>query len=209
MDISPQPPSSTLPAAQPEQKSNTTRIIVIVAAVAAGLCLISCVVVVILFLGIGRSVSNAVEVSPQEVSVAIEKIASIDIPATFQPGTSMDIMGMTFVFYESTDGQSALMIFQMPTAMELTDANIRQLEKQMERQSGRRLENFKTIEQYDATIRGEPGKVIIQEGTSNGSSFRQMLVIFQGKGGLAMMSIMGPTSSWDQSTYDRLVKSIN
>jgi hypothetical protein len=96
----------------------------------------------------------------------------------------------------------------MPTSMEMTDASIKQMEEQMQKQSGRRLENYRTVKEYDATIRGKPGKVIIQEGESDGNAFRQMLVVFQGKSGLAMMSIFGPTNHWDQAAYDNMIKSI-
>lgn len=208
MDLPPQQPPSFGPPAQPEQKSNTGKIIVIVVAVVACLCLVSCAVGALLFQRIGSAVSGAVEMDPQEVSSAIDKVASIEVPANFKPGTSMDLLGMTFVLYEGTDGQSGMVVLQMPAAMELNDANIRQLEEQLERQSGRNLDNFKVIDQYDTTIRGEPGKVIVQEGTSEGADFRQMLVIFQGRSGMAMLSILGPTSSWDQDAYDRMVQSI-
>jgi len=90
----------------------------------------------------------------------------------------------------------------------MTDATIQQMKEQMERQSNRQLENFEIVDEYDTTIRGEPGKVIIQEGQSNGQDFRQMLVVFQGKGGLSMASIFGPKASWDQDEYDNFIQSI-
>jgi hypothetical protein len=101
-----------------------------------------------------------------------------------------------------------LVIFQMPTQMALTDANIQKMEEQMQNGPGQKLENYRMIDEYDATIRGKPGKVIIQEGETNAVAYRQMLVVFQGKGGLAMMSISGPANTWDQAAYDDLVKSI-
>ncbi len=208
MDLPPAQTPYSVPPAQPEQKSNTTKIILIVVAVLLVLCLISCVVGGLIFARIGTSVSQSIEAEPEDVASNIEKIADIDIPAGFNPGTSMSILGMTFVIYENSAEDSALVVFQMPTAMELTDDNIQTLQDQMEKQSGRQLENYEIIDQYDTTIRGEPGKVIIQEGTSNGVAFRQMLVVFQGKSGLAMMSIFGPSSSWNQAAYDQMVQSI-
>lgn len=208
MDLPPAQTPYTVPPAHPQQKSNTTKIILIVVAVVVVLCLISCVVGGLLFARLGTSVSQSVESEPQDVASNIQKIADIDLPAGFTPGTSMSILGMTFVVYENSAANTALVVFQMPTAMELTDDNIRTLQEQMEKQSGRQLENYEIIDQYDTTIRGKPGKVIIQEGTSDSAKFKQMLVVFQGKTGLAMMSIFGPSSSWDQAAYDQMVQSI-
>ncbi|MBE0699163.1 MAG: hypothetical protein IH586_19760 [Anaerolineaceae bacterium] len=208
MDLPPVEIPPTAPLGQAPAKSNTTKIIIIVVAVLAVLCLIACAVAFLFFRGVGQTVSNSVQSDPQEVSNASQKIASFDPPAGFSAGTSMSLLGVTFVIHEAKDIDSVLIIIQMPSSMEMNDATIQQMQEQMQRQSGRRLENYRTINEYDATIRGKPGKVIIQEGDMNGNAFRQMLVIFEGKGGLAMMSILGPTSHWDQAAYDKMVNSI-
>jgi hypothetical protein len=176
--------------------------------VVAVLCLISCAVVLLLFRNFGQRVSQSVESDPQDVASATDKIASFSVPAGFEPQSSFSILGMTFVIYEASQKDAALVMFQMPTSMAMTEENIRQMEEQMQRQTGRRLQNFRTVEEYDATIRGKPGKVIIQEGESDGKPFRQMLAVFEGKSGLAMLTIMGPTASWDQDAYDRMIESM-
>ncbi len=208
MDTYPPPtPSGEMPV-QPPQKSNTTKIIIIVAAVLAGLCLVSCVVIFLLFRGIGQRVSQSVDSNPQDVASAGAQIATFSAPAEFEPQSSFSLLGMTFVIYEAKAEEQFLMIFQMPTSMEMTDANIRQMEEQMQRQTGRQLENYRTIDEYDATIRGQPGKVIIQEGESNGKPFRQMIAVFEGKGGLAMLTIIGPADNWNQDAYDQMIQSM-
>lgn len=208
MEIPSAPTPTSIPPAQPPAKSNTTKIILIVVAVLAVLCLISCGVGLLLFRNLGQAVSNSVESDPQDVSTTVEGIASFTPPAGFTPQTSMSILGMSFVIYEGSDSRSAMVLIQMPTSMEMTEANIKQMQDQMERQSGRRLENFETIKDDEATIRGKPGRVIIQEGESDGQKFRQMLVVFQGKGGLAMLSVFGPADQWNQAAYDKMIQSM-
>jgi hypothetical protein len=206
----PQPPGGqpVQPYGQPPAKSNTGKIIVIVVAVLAVLCLCACLVGVLFFRKVGSSVSQSLQTDPAGVTSAMSTIADFDLPAGFQPATSMSILGVTFGVYEASETQSVLVIFQMPTQMALTDANIQKMEEQMQNGPGQKLENYRMIDEYDATIRGKPGKVIIQEGETNAVAYRQMLVVFQGKGGLAMMSISGPANTWDQAAYDDLVKSI-
>lgn len=197
------------PAAQPQQKSNTTKIVIIVVAVIAGLCLVSCIAAVLIFGVFGSRVSQSVQSDPQDVSEQAAQIAEFDLPAGFEASTSMHLLGITFAMYEAPDINSAIVLIQMPIQGQISEANIRQLQEQMERQSGQQLRDLKLIDQYDTTIRGEPGQVFIQEGTNeNGVTFRQMMVVFQGQGGLAMLSAFGPSANWDQAAYDQMIKSI-
>jgi hypothetical protein len=203
------PSPSLPPASQPQQGSNTGKIIVIIVAILAGLCLVLCAVGVFVFRSFGQRVAQGVDTDPQDVSEQSAAIADFDVPAGFEAESSMHFLGFTFVLYQSQSLDSVIVLVQMPIQDQMTDANIRQMQDQMERQYGRSLRNLETIDEYDATIRGEPGKVIIQEGVNeNGVTFRQMLVVFQGEGGLAMMSILGPADNWDQNAYDALVESI-
>jgi hypothetical protein len=200
------PPVQTTPAVP--AKSNTAKIIIIIVAVLAVLCLISCAVGLLFFRGAGNILKSSVKTDEQHISSAVDKIATFDAPAGFSPASSMSLMGMTFVVYEGKDSNSAMILMQMPTGTELNDTNIKQMEEQMQRQSGRQMENFHVVKQYATTIRDQPAEVIISEGDSSGSSVRQMLVVFQGKSGLAMISIFGPTKQWNQSAYDKMIKSI-
>jgi len=200
---------SSQPVIQPDQGANTRKTVIIIAAVAAGLCLICCVAGIVIFGVFGQRLSQGVASDPQEVAAKSAEIASFDVPSGFEPQSSIQLLGFTFITYASPSTNSAIILAQMPVQGEISEANIRQMQDQMERQFGQQLRNLKQVDQYDTTIRGEPGQVIIQEGTSEeGTAFRQMLVIFQGKGGLAMMSIFGPSASWDQAAYDQLVESI-
>ena len=78
-----------------------------------------------------------------------------------------------------------------------------------QRQAGRQLRNFRILSTKDATIRGKPAKIIIQEGTTdNNVTIRQELVAFAGKSGTAMLMVMAPVDQWNQAAYDKMVKSI-
>jgi len=201
--------SSIPPSAPPQQSSNTGKIILIVVAAIVGLCLIACIAGVLLFGFIGQRISAGVQSDPQEVSETADSIADFDLPGGFQSRSSMHFLGFNFVIYEDTANDSAIILIQMPVQEGMSAATIEQMREQVERQTGQSLSNIRTVDEYEITIRGQPGQVIIQEGTvEDGAAFRQMVVVFQGRGGLAMMSIFGPAASWDQAQYDLMIESI-
>lgn len=200
------PPAQTPAPAQP--KSNTSKIIIIVIAVVAVLCLVACAAIFLLTSRLGGTIAKSVDSNPTDVSTAVEKIAVIDVPGGFEPKSSMNLLGMTFAFYENAAQESALMIFQMPSYIEMNDSTIQEMENQLQKRSNRQMQNVKIVDRYDATIRGKPGIVIIQEGEVEGQAFRQMMAVFEGKSGLAMLMIFGPQQGWPQTDYDNMIQSI-
>jgi hypothetical protein len=59
------------------------------------------------------------------------------------------------------------------------------------------------------TIRGTDVEVFIFEGSDeSGDVMRQLITTFPGKGGTAMLMIMGTPQSWDQEELDTFIESI-
>lgn len=191
--------------------TRNTKIIIGVVAGLAVLCLIACGVGV-LGLGLfGTSVARSVQSNPGQAAQVGSEIADFETPPGFSATSSVNILGIKIVIYNNNSGSSenTLFLLEMPTQGDLSEQTIQQMQQAMERQSGRNLQNVRTISTKTLTIRGKPAQEIIQEGTSSsGSTYRQMMVAFQGKNGLAMLSVVGPSSSWDQSAYDSMVQSI-
>jgi hypothetical protein len=192
----------------PPPKNNNAKTIIIVIGIVAFFCLFACGLITFVALRGASSFTRGIRTNPAQVILKADDIAEFEVPAGFNPASSIDILGLTFVVYENPGNNSAMVVLQMPSRMELTDATIQQMEDQMQNQSGRRLTNVETIDEYETTIRGKPAKVIVQEGEVNNQTFRQMLVVFEGKSGLAMIAITGPADSWDQAAYDDFVESI-
>jgi hypothetical protein len=201
----PVPPYGQTPP--PPKKSNAKTIIIVVGIVAV-FCLFACGLISFMVLRGANTISRGIRTNPAQVILKANEIAVYEPPAGFEPANSFELLGLTFVVYENPGNNSAMVVLQMPSQMELTDATIQQMEDQMQNQTGRRLTNVETIDEYETTIRGKPAKVVVQEGEANNQTFRQMLVVFQGKSGLAMIAITGPVDSWDQAAYDDFVDSI-
>ena len=193
--------------------SKQTKIIIGVVAGIAVLCLISCVVGFFVLSNVGTQVVGQIEEStntdPQDVNSDAASIAEFTLPAGFQPETSMSVLGLKMAMYSNPNNNHHLSLIQMPTQEDITEENIRQMRESLERGSSRDMQNLKTVEQRELTIRGKPAQLIVQEGTNTDQPFRQLLVAFQGKGGLTMLMVMGSADTWDQAAYDNLVSSIH
>ena len=173
-------------------------------------CLLICGVGYVFFRNAAQSVAQSAAQTPEEAAAMGSEIADFKLPTGYSAQTGINLMGVTMVFYNRpNDTKNIIMLMQMPTEEELDEAQFDQMRSQMENQSGRRLENVKTVEDRAATIRGKPGRVVVQEGTNtDGAKFRQMMVAFQGKKGLALMMIAGPAKGWNQSSLNKLIKTI-
>lgn len=205
------PPSAPVPPVTTpvsQGSSNRNKIILIVLAVLAVLCLAACLVGYLIFRSVGQQVSQSVEQDPAAVEDRAGEIADFTLPAGFASESSFSIMGMEMAIYNNPSNNHMLALLQMPMQMPLTDETMDQMSGQMQSQTGRRLENVQVIDDYETTIRGADARVFIYEGDSEGETYRQMVVVFEGKSGTAMLTVMGRADTWDQSVYDALIASI-
>ena len=192
--------------------SKQTKIIIGVIAGIAILCLIACGVGFLLFRNFSTQVASQIEESsndPESVNANAAAMAEFTLPSGFEPQGSMDIFGMKMAMYTNSSNNHFLSMIQMPGITEMNEETIRQMREGMERGSSRGLQNLRIIETREMTIRGEPAQMILQEGTDDGSNVRQLMVVFEGKGGMTMMMIVGDANTWDQAAYDNMVNSIH
>ncbi len=189
--------------------SKNTKIIIGVIAGVLVLCMIACVVSVAVFGWFGIKVAENVTIEGEGSQATQAEIAELDMPARFTPLSGMSLMGIKMVVYKSTNEKEVAVLMGMPVQEEINDDTLRQLQEGMGRSTSRNFSNMKTIETRDVTIRGEPGKVIIQEGTDDkGTPYRLMMTAFQGQTGIAMLMIGAPTAEYNQAEYDAIIESI-
>lgn len=183
------------------------KIIIGVAAGLAVLCLAACGVTLLIFRAAGSAITNSQIKSPQEAQAAAESIAAFDMPQGYTASQGMKLLGMTVVMYQSSSRVN-IMVMEMPTGRELNDADIRQMQRAYDQQSGGRS-GMRVVDTKELTIRGKPARIIISEGPLKaGEQFRQVIVYFQGNHGLASMFITGPVSDWNAAAYDAMILSI-
>jgi len=189
--------------------SRNTKIILIIVCSVLLVCLLACGAGYIFFRNVGQNVMESAADTPEEAAAMGREIAEFTLPRGYKAQSGINLMGIKMVFYgQSKDTDRMIMLLEMPVNEELNDSSFEQMRTQMEQQSGRRMENVKTIQDRALTIRGKPGRVVIQEGTAGETKMRQMMVAFQGKSGLALLMVTGASKGWDQSAYNKMIKSI-
>lgn len=202
-------PPVTPPGAPAPRSSSNRTLWIILAAVAALLCLGACAAILLIGRGLGSMVQNSVIDDPQQAADMGAEVAEFDLPSGFQPVGGMDLMGMKMAMYGSDDNQAMIILMKVPGVSSVNDVNMDEMREQMTRGMGRQMGDVRVIDEYEATIRGEPGQVVIQEGTSSEGVLTRMLVaVFEGKNGLSMIMIMSPADEWDQDMAADVIRSI-
>jgi hypothetical protein len=199
-----------------EANKNNNKWIWIGLGAAALFCLCAVGVAVLVFMRIGQQFRDGMKTDPQGASEAAHKIADYELPEGYQERVAMDFFAYSMVMMgpdsstsPSSAGKPMIMLAQFQMA-----ANQQQMEDQMrrsfEQQSGRRGLKMEVVEVKKMTIRGEEVDVTTLEGTDdNGFVLRQLITTFPGKGGTAVLMIMGTAQTWDKEEIDRFIESIH
>ncbi|MCG2784075.1 MAG: hypothetical protein L6461_03105 [Anaerolineae bacterium] len=161
--------------------------------------------------GIGRSIENADD--PENVARIANSIADYDVPAGYKQ-TAFEMLSIKYVFIAPGDGiHSFIMLTQFPQNMVGNQEEMqKEMERAMARQSGQRSITMQIVEEKNYTIRGQQVPAAIMEGETevegNLVSMRQMVVVFDGKTGVAALMFYGVKEGWDQEMIDSFIASI-
>jgi hypothetical protein len=192
----------------PVKKKNTTLIIV---GVIVGICLILVLSTVLLFGALGRMVTRSMD--PAVAVETAHKIADYDLPPGYAEQMSMSLPTYAFVAIVSTSDPTSpmIMLAQFSQGANMTTEDMqRQLSQAYNNQpSGSPIGQMHVVETLTMTIRGSESDVVISEGSMEGGLvYRQLVALFPGKSGQAMLMIQGMTDSWDEQAIDDFIASI-
>lgn len=149
----------------------------------------------------------AIDANSEEVAKAAAGIAEFALPANYAPEFTAQLGSYTAVSYNPGDGRSHLYLIQ--SKKEADREKLAQTLADLLPGSSDPNTRLTVIENRAATIRGEAATVVISEGVNHdGKTYRQVTVAFQGKGGPALLVLSEPSESWDPSTVDSLLASI-
>jgi hypothetical protein len=89
----------------------------------------------------------------------------------------------------------------------------RQITQAMQQQGQGRNVQTHVVGTQTATVKGQPVTLTVSEGTvaegsEAGTVFRQVIGVFPGKAGTAMLMVMGKKDTWDEATLDNFLASI-
>lgn len=198
-----------------EAKKKSNKWIWIGLGAAAVFCICAIVVTALVVGRLGQQVQKGIKTDPASAAKAAHAIADYELPAGYQEAMAMDFFVYSMVMISpdaagstTHSGKPIIMLAQFQAG-----ANQQQMEQQLrqsfEQQSGRRGLKMTVVESKQMTIRGQQAEVVTYEGTDeNGTTLRQLITTFPGKGGTAMLMIMGSPEHWDQKEIDTFIQSI-
>ncbi len=183
---------------------------------AALFCICAVGVAVFLFARVGQQIEKGMKTDPASAAKAGHAIADYTLPPGYQEQMAMDlfIYNMVFIAPSSTgstysSGKPIIMLAQFKAGADQQQMQ-QQIQQSFEQQSGQRGYSMKVVETKKMTIRGQEVTVITYEGTGeNGAVLRQLITSFPGKGGTAMLMIMGEPQQWNKEEIDAFLASIH
>ncbi len=183
---------------------------------AALFCLCAVGVAVFLFARVGQQIEKGMKTDPAGAAQAAHAIADYTLPPGYQEQMAMDlfIYKMVFIGPSTTgstysSGKPIIMLAQFKAGADQQQMQ-QQIQQSFEQQSGQRGYSMKVVETKKMTIRGQEVTVITYEGTGeSGTVMRQMITTFPGKGGTAMLMIMGEADHWNKEEIDAFLTSIH
>ncbi len=180
------------------------------AGIVAGLCIAACAVILLVARQAGTQFGRAFKTDATGVAQVGSRIADFDLPPGYEQGAGMSIFMYDFVMYEPLQSSGGMSIF----LMQFKGAggySTEQMQHAMQQQSGQSAANMKVVSTYQMMIRGQKSTVIIEEGSATSTPaivIRELIAVFPGKGGTAMLMMTGAKDSWNQPLADKFIASI-
>ena len=145
-----------------------------------------------------------------EVKDAAAKIADFDLPAGYTPEYGMHMMGFDLVGFSSDRGHGHIMMMQFPDDVDMDMESMQEQMRQFSQMDNRNWNmNMEVIETKTMDVRGQEQTVTISEGTDgDGNTFRQMVTLFEGKSGPALLVMVAQISEWDQAQFEDFIGSL-
>lgn len=190
--------------------SRGLKITLVVVAIALFLCCVAGLGVTLLGT---RLAGRAFITNPDRVAQVGADIAGYDVPPGYEEMFAMNLAGVKMVAIGPTDLTADFMVIllmQFSAGMEISRQEMeRQMERAMAQQIGLGGADLEVVGRAQAFIKGESVTMTVREGVADdGDRLRQVTGLFQGRGGTAMLTVMGKETAWDQPLLDRFLASI-
>jgi len=161
--------------------------------------------VLLAFLLTACGVNATINTNAGKVASVAAEIADFDLPAGYSPEFSANLEGYTLVSYNPNDGHSHLYLIQFEK-----DKKLASMVGQIAPGSYDPQTRMTIIETRPIIVREQEVTIYISEGvTSEGETYRQMMLAFQGNGGPALVMLSEPVVRWNQEKVDAFVASIH
>jgi hypothetical protein len=161
---------------------------------------------------IGFGIARSVHTDLVGVATVASDIAAFDLPAGYGDAWSISGFGFSAVGYDGTNGNSHIMLAQIPSWVRVDRADIERQAREAARgrsQTWDRDYRFEVVGEQQAVLRGQEVTITIGEGTNHeGDLYREIIAPFDGNEGQALLIIVEPAATWDQAKIDAFLDSI-
>lgn len=182
----------------------------IIAALVFGLCTI--VLAFSLASAIGFGIARSVASSMDDVPAVAGSIADFDLPAGYGDDYAINMLGFSIVGYNSEDDHSHIILAQLPSWVRVDTDDLERQAREAATSQGRNFDQyyrFETVGEEPTTIRVQETTMTIGEGiSSDGTAYREIVAPFSGRGGQAVLIVIEPAATWDQTKIDTFIASI-
>ncbi|MBN2387074.1 MAG: hypothetical protein JXB85_08640 [Anaerolineales bacterium] len=191
-----------------------TKTILIIVGVVAGICILACIVGYFTIGKLFANLAESIEMDPAQAAAAAHAITDYDLPPGYHEQMAMDIGLYEFVVIgpESyvTGRGLMIMLAQFGDSSSLSSEDMaEQLRRSFEQQSGQPGLEMRVVETRTMVIRDAQTEVVILEGSANtGSVYRQLMTVFPGKDGQAMLMVQGIAEDWDEDLIFDFIRSL-
>ncbi|WP_420642175.1 hypothetical protein [Candidatus Leptofilum sp.] len=190
--------------------SRNTKIVVGIIAGILGVC---CIIAIVAALFLPRVFENFAESvdDPAAAAEVANDIVDYDLPAGYDEQGAMNFLGFRMAFITGPSEQSMIMLAEFPASLAGDEEQMQQqMRDAFANQTGNQNVNLEFVGSEEVTINGQEVTLGTYEGSDeNGTSFRQILGVFEAKSGSpAMLMIMGPASNWDEGGISRFIDSL-
>ena len=178
----------------------------------AGLSLVLCCGVSIWFARSAMTVTD----KPDEIRAITEEIATIELPEGYEPQFAVSInmmMKMHMVGYgPDGDDENVITLMQMKMPGGISDEDAKRSFREQNQQQGNNADiQVEKRETRTFTIDGEECEFEFITGTDpeTKEEMHQVIGVFPGRNGTAVLMIMGSDQSWDEEQAIQIIKSIS
>ncbi len=168
---------------------------------------ISCIVLLALLVS-ACGMNATVNTEADKVASIAAEIVAFDLPAGYSPEFSASLTGYTLVSYNPSDSHSHLYLIQ--SEKESDGEKLASMVGQIAPGSYDPQTRMTIIETRPITVRGQEVTMVISDGvTSEGETYRQVMIAFEGNGGPALVMLSEPVARWNQEQVDAFIASIH
>jgi hypothetical protein len=142
-----------------------------------------------------------------DIRKVADKITGYSLPAGYREEFALDVLGYQLV---NLQGQTPNCHIYLAQATADIDIDLTALHNQNRAKDDRNPRGVRMVETRTVSLRGQEVSMLVSEGiNSENQPYRQILALFEGRGGPAAVNLSAPIDVWDWEQVDEFLASFD